>query len=52
MSFSVRLGRVCARYGDDVSTLRERDDGAGVMMEDGGRWWSGERQGCEGRGII
>lgn len=27
---------VCARYGDDVSTLRERDEGPGVMMEDGG----------------
>ena len=53
MSFSVRLGRVCARYGDDVSTLRERDDGAGG---DDGRWWKmverRERQGCEGRGII
>ena len=21
-------------------------------MEDGGRWWSGERQGCEGRGGL
>ena len=36
VSFSVRLGRVCARYGDDVSTLRERDEGPGVVMEDGG----------------
>lgn len=35
MSFSVRLG-VCARYGDDVSTLGERDEGPGVMVEDGG----------------
>ena len=34
VSFSVRLGGV--RYGDDVSTLRERDEGPGVMMEDGG----------------
>ena len=40
----------CARYGDDVSTLRERDEGSGVMMEDGGA--ERERQGCEGRGII
>ena len=36
VSFSVRLGGVCARNGDDVSTLRERDEGPGVMMEDGG----------------
>ena len=41
---------VCARYGDDVSTLRERDEGRGVMVEDGGA--ERERQGCEGRGII
>lgn len=34
MSFSVRL--VCVWYGDDVSTQRERDEGAGVMVEDGG----------------
>lgn len=52
MCLSVFGWGVCARYGDDVSTLRERDEGPGVMMEDGGRWWSGERQGCEGRGII
>ena len=49
VSFSVRLGRVCARYGDDVSTLRERDDGAGG---DDGRWWSGERdRGVRGGGL-
>ncbi len=42
---------VCARYGDDVSTLREKDEGGGgVMMKDGGA--ERERQGCEGRGII
>ena len=36
VSFSVRLG-VCVRgMGDDVSTPREGDEGAGVMMEDGG----------------
>ena len=46
VSFSVRLGG-CARYGDDVSTLREIDEGGGG--DDGG-WWSGERQGCEGEG--
>ena len=44
--------RVCG-MGDDVSTLRERDEGGGG---DGGRWWKmverRERQGCEGRGII
>ena len=39
----------CARYGDDVSTLRERDEGPGVMMEDGGA----ERdRGVRGEGII
>ena len=53
MCLSVFGWGVCARYGDDVSTLRERDDGAGG---DDGRWWKmverRERQGCEGRGII
>ena len=36
MCLSVFGWGVCARYGDDVSTLRERDEGPGVMMEDGG----------------
>ena len=36
MCLSVFGWGVCARYGDDVSTLRERDDGGGG---DGGRWW-------------
>ena len=27
---------VRARYGDDVSTQRERDEGGGVMVKDGG----------------
>ena len=36
MSFSVFGWGVRARYGDDVSTQRERDEGGGVMVKDGG----------------
>ena len=46
MCLSVFGWGVRARYGDDVSTQRERDEGGGVMVKDGGA--ERERQGCEG----
>ena len=53
MCLSVFGWGVCVRGMGMMSPRSGREMTArGVMMEDGGRWWSGERQGCEGRGII
>ena len=51
MCLSVFGWGVCVRGMGMMSPRSGREMTArGVMMEDGGRWWSGERQGCEGRG--